>query len=85
MSEDILHRLHDANQNPDIQCTPNVYNEALLLIEDICLTIAKKVLVQLGMPASTELETAFSIVICNEKHTMLLTNWGHSLGQIFCS
>ncbi|GFU99553.1 ATP-dependent DNA helicase PIF1 [Trichonephila clavipes] len=52
MSEDILHRLRAANQNPDIQFTPNVYNEALILIEDICLTIANKELVQLGMPAS---------------------------------
>ncbi|GFV18973.1 helitron_like_N domain-containing protein [Trichonephila clavipes] len=52
MSEDILHRLRAVNQNPDIQFTPNVYNEALILIEDICLTIANKALVQLGMPAS---------------------------------
>ncbi|GFW18545.1 ATP-dependent DNA helicase [Trichonephila clavipes] len=52
MSEDILHRLRAENQNPDIQFTPNVYNEALILIEDICLTIANKALVQLGMPAS---------------------------------
>ncbi|GFX67502.1 ATP-dependent DNA helicase [Trichonephila clavipes] len=52
MSEDILHHLRAANQNPDIQFTPNVYNEALILIEDICLTIANKALVQLGMPAS---------------------------------
>ncbi|GFV10861.1 ATP-dependent DNA helicase [Trichonephila clavipes] len=52
MSEDILHRLRAANQNPDIQFTPNVYNEALILIEDICLTIANKALVQLGMLAS---------------------------------
>ncbi|GFX94828.1 ATP-dependent DNA helicase pif1 [Trichonephila clavipes] len=52
MSEDILHRLRAANQNPDIQFTPNVYNEALILIEDICLTIANKALVQMGMPAS---------------------------------
>ncbi|GFW35090.1 helitron_like_N domain-containing protein [Trichonephila clavipes] len=52
MSEDILHRLRAANQNPDIQFTPNVYNEALILIEDICLTIANKALVQLGMTAS---------------------------------
>ncbi|GFT09255.1 ATP-dependent DNA helicase [Trichonephila clavipes] len=42
MSEDILHRLRAANQNPDIQFTPNVYNETLILIEDICLTIANK-------------------------------------------
>ncbi|GFX67059.1 ATP-dependent DNA helicase [Trichonephila clavipes] len=52
MSEDILHRLRAANQNPDIQFTPNVYNEALILIEDICLTIANKALVQLGLTAS---------------------------------
>ncbi|GFV41445.1 ATP-dependent DNA helicase [Trichonephila clavipes] len=52
MSEDILQRLRAANQNPDIQFTPNVYNEALILIEDIGLTIANKALVQLGMPAS---------------------------------
>ncbi|GFV04882.1 ATP-dependent DNA helicase [Trichonephila clavipes] len=52
MSEDILHRLRAANQNPDIQFTPNVYNEALILIEDICLTTANKALVQMGIPAS---------------------------------
>ncbi|GFX28003.1 ATP-dependent DNA helicase [Trichonephila clavipes] len=52
MSEDILHRLCAANQNPDIQFTPNVHNEALILIEHICLTIANKALVQLGMPSS---------------------------------
>ncbi|GFU28201.1 ATP-dependent DNA helicase [Trichonephila clavipes] len=40
MSEDILHRLRYESKNPDIQFTPNVYNEALILIEDICLTIA---------------------------------------------
>ncbi|GFV16612.1 ATP-dependent DNA helicase [Trichonephila clavipes] len=56
MSEDILHRLRATNQNPDIQFTPNVYNEALILIEDICLTIANKALGQLGMPASNRPE-----------------------------
>ncbi|GFT76427.1 ATP-dependent DNA helicase [Trichonephila clavipes] len=56
MSEDILHRLRSTNQNPDIQFTPNVYNEALILIEDICLTIANKALGQLGMPASNRPE-----------------------------
>ncbi|XP_036320445.1 uncharacterized protein LOC118734957 [Rhagoletis pomonella] len=51
MSEDILHRLRAANQNLDIQFTPNVYNEALILIEDISLAIANKALVLLEMPA----------------------------------
>lgn len=49
MSEDILHRLRTTNQNPDIQFTPAIYNEALIHIEDICLTIVNKVLIQLGM------------------------------------
>ncbi|GFY30226.1 ATP-dependent DNA helicase [Trichonephila clavipes] len=82
MSEDFLHRLRSANQNPVIQITPNVYNEALILIEDICLTIANKALECL---LQTDLQTTFLIVICNEKHTMILMNWGHSLGQIFRS
>ncbi|GFW53690.1 ATP-dependent DNA helicase [Trichonephila clavipes] len=77
MSEDIVHRLRAANQNPDIQFTPNVYNEALILIEDICLRQSPtrhwcnwECLLQ------TDLQTTFLIVICNEKHTMILTNWG---------
>lgn len=51
MSEDILHRLRATNQNPDIQFTPNAYNETLVLIEDIYLIIANKALVQLRMAA----------------------------------
>ncbi|KAJ8884551.1 hypothetical protein PR048_016408 [Dryococelus australis] len=51
MSEDILHRLRATNQNPDIQFASNVYNEALVLTEDICLAIANKAPVQLGMAA----------------------------------
>jgi hypothetical protein len=51
MCEDILHRLCVTNQNPDIQFTPNMYNEALVLIEDIFLAISNKTVVQLGMPA----------------------------------
>jgi hypothetical protein len=50
MSEDILYRLRATNQNPEIQFTPNVYNDALILIEDICLAIANKTLIQFGMP-----------------------------------
>lgn len=51
MSEDILHRLRAANQNPNFQFTSNVYNEALILIEDIYLAIANK----FGMPAPNDL------------------------------
>ncbi|GFX87397.1 ATP-dependent DNA helicase [Trichonephila clavipes] len=51
MSEDILHRIRRINVNPNIQFTSNIYNEALILIEDICLTIADKSLTKLGMIA----------------------------------
>ncbi|CAI6346155.1 unnamed protein product [Macrosiphum euphorbiae] len=51
MSEDILHRLRTTNQVPDIRFSPIVYNEALIEIEDMCLEIVNKALVQLGLPS----------------------------------
>jgi len=51
MSQDTLHRLLATNQNPDIQFRPNVFNEAMILIEEICLSIANKALVKLGVPS----------------------------------
>ncbi|GFQ70977.1 ATP-dependent DNA helicase, partial [Trichonephila clavata] len=51
MSEDILHRIRRINANPNIQFTSNIYSEALILIEDVCLTIANKSLTELGMIA----------------------------------
>lgn len=52
MSEDILHRLRRTNLNPDIQFTPDINNEALIMIEDIRLAIVNKALIiQLGMVA----------------------------------
>ncbi|XP_076756486.1 uncharacterized protein LOC143432268 [Xylocopa sonorina] len=49
MSEDILHRMRRINANLNIQCTSNIYNAVLILIEDVCLTIANKSLTELGM------------------------------------
>ncbi|GFR20235.1 ATP-dependent DNA helicase [Trichonephila clavata] len=51
ISEDILHRIRKINANPNIQFTSNIYSEALILIEDVCLTIANKSLTELGMIA----------------------------------
>lgn len=51
MSEDILHRLRTIQQNTDLNFTPEIYNESLVLIEDICLQIANEALANLGMPA----------------------------------
>ncbi|XP_015903657.1 uncharacterized protein [Parasteatoda tepidariorum] len=49
--EDILHRMSRINANPNIQFTSIIYNEALILIENVCLTIANKSLTELGMIA----------------------------------
>ncbi|GFX91419.1 ATP-dependent DNA helicase [Trichonephila clavipes] len=39
-----------------MEFTEDIYNETLIHIEDKCLTIANKVLIQLGMPAPTRAE-----------------------------
>ncbi|XP_048514946.1 uncharacterized protein LOC125501873 [Athalia rosae] len=49
--EDILHRLRIQTNNPDIQITDEIYNEGLILIEDQCLTIANKLLIEVEMIA----------------------------------
>ncbi|KII66105.1 ATP-dependent DNA helicase pif1 [Thelohanellus kitauei] len=49
MSEDIQQRLCVTNQNQDIHFTSSMYNDALVSIEDTCLAIANKTLVQLEM------------------------------------
>ncbi|XP_071042241.1 uncharacterized protein [Parasteatoda tepidariorum] len=46
MSEDILHRLRATKRNPHIQFSPDVHNEALISIEDICLTIFNRTLLE---------------------------------------
>jgi hypothetical protein len=74
----IPHRLRVTNQNPDIQFTPNMYNEALVLIEDICLAIANKTLVQLGLPApNRSANNIFDRDLRNEKnwHSKVCKNY----------
>uniref|UniRef100_A0A182EY68 ATP-dependent DNA helicase n=2 Tax=Onchocerca ochengi TaxID=42157 RepID=A0A182EY68_ONCOC len=51
MAEDILHRIRSENSNMNMDFTAEIYNEALIMIEDLCLQIANKVLNQLGMPS----------------------------------
>ncbi|GFY07989.1 ATP-dependent DNA helicase [Trichonephila clavipes] len=56
MAEDILHRVRLENGNMVMEFREGIYNETLINIEDKCLTIANKVLIQLGMAASTRTE-----------------------------
>ncbi|GFX27282.1 uncharacterized protein TNCV_3340941 [Trichonephila clavipes] len=51
MTEDILHRIRQTNQSPNIDYTPEMYNEALVLIEDLCVLISNLPLNHYGMPS----------------------------------
>ncbi|GFX95305.1 uncharacterized protein TNCV_848951 [Trichonephila clavipes] len=53
VAEDILHRVRLENGNMAMEFTEGIYNETLINVEDKCLTIANKILIQLGMPAPT--------------------------------
>ncbi|XP_025194300.1 uncharacterized protein LOC112593923 [Melanaphis sacchari] len=39
MTDDILHRIRQINQCQNIDYTPEMYNEALVLIEDLCVLL----------------------------------------------
>ncbi|GFU18819.1 uncharacterized protein TNCV_1085611 [Trichonephila clavipes] len=51
MTEDILHRIRQTNQSQNIDYTPEMYNEALVLIEDLCVLISNLPLNHYGMPS----------------------------------
>ncbi|CAB3244804.1 unnamed protein product [Arctia plantaginis] len=51
MTEDILHRIRQTNQCQNIDYTPEMYNETLVLIEDLCVLISNLPLNHYGMPS----------------------------------
>ncbi|XP_055924693.1 uncharacterized protein LOC129956776 [Argiope bruennichi] len=51
MTEDILHRIRQTDQCQNIDYTPQMYNEALVLIEDLCVLISNLPLNHYGMPS----------------------------------
>lgn len=44
-----MNRVRRINYNPVLDYTPEIYNEALIMIEDLCLAICNKALAQFGM------------------------------------
>ncbi|XP_050339716.1 uncharacterized protein LOC126766058 [Bactrocera neohumeralis] len=52
MAEDILIRMRHRTRNQDLLLTLDMYNEALIALEDLCLAIANKALGQLGLPSA---------------------------------
>lgn len=51
MADDILHQARNVNADPELQFSPEMYNQALIYLEDICLSMVNKLLNQLGMPS----------------------------------
>lgn len=49
MAKDILHQMRLRISNTDLYMNEEIHNEALILIEDNCLMLTNKGLIQLGM------------------------------------
>lgn len=69
MSEDILHRVLRQTLNPTLQRTAEMYNETLIMIENMCSLMAKKVLSCLGMTANNRhMHDALNHELQSEQH-----------------
>ncbi|XP_054710754.1 uncharacterized protein LOC129220340 [Uloborus diversus] len=57
MTDNILHRVKQIKQCPNLDFTPYMHNEALVLIEDLCILISHLPLSHYGMPSPDRLAT----------------------------
>jgi hypothetical protein len=68
MCDDILFNIRNRTGNPNLQISEEIYNEALISIEDMCLMMSNKLLCQLGMAASNRpMHDAFHQELQREK------------------
>ena len=68
MTEDILHQVRRITANPNLNYTDELYNEALIKIEDFCLMIANKTLSELDMIApNLPMHDAYNAELRREK------------------
>ena len=74
MSEDILYRVKQTKKCPSLDFTPEMYNEALVLIEVLCILISNLPLSHYDMPSpnlpATDLDNSD---LQRENSTMTLT------------
>jgi hypothetical protein len=69
MAEDIFRRIRNENSNTNMDFTAAIYYEALIMIEDLCLEIANKVLSHLGMPSPNRSSAAsFDVELRHEQN-----------------
>lgn len=88
MSDDILHRIRIADRDPNIDFSLEIYNEALIKIEDICILISNMPIIHFGIPSPNRLVTdiinseiqreqqfdTVSLITFVENHKQLLTD-----------
>jgi hypothetical protein len=74
MCVDILFNIRNRTGNLNIQISEEIYNQALIFIEDICLMMSNKLLCQLRMAASNHpMHDAFHQELQHEKSYNLNT------------
>ncbi|EJD73349.1 hypothetical protein LOAG_19228, partial [Loa loa] len=69
MAKDIFRRIQKENSNINMAFTAEICNETLIMIEDLCLEIAKKLLDQLGMPSPNQFAAVlFNYELCHQQN-----------------
>ena len=67
LSEDILMQQRRSNPSLQLHFTDLIFNEALIMIEDLCLTMVGKLLIEFGLPAPNRIVAdAFNSEILRE-------------------
>ncbi|GFW42942.1 ATP-dependent DNA helicase [Trichonephila clavipes] len=85
-TEDIFLRMCRENSNMVLDLTAEHYNETLIMIEDLCLAIANKVLNQLGMPSPNQSAAAsFDVELRREQNYNIMDLLSYVFQQIFLS
>lgn len=67
VSEDILHLYRTITGNPNIDFSEDIYNEALIKLEDLCMNISNEPLIKLGMPPPNQ----SAIKMCNASNHII--------------
>ncbi|GFY21600.1 uncharacterized protein TNCV_1167451 [Trichonephila clavipes] len=73
-SEDILHWIRNTNQNLNIEFSAEIYNEALIMIEDICILISNMSLIHFCMPAPNRPEANIINSDVQREHQFYMTS-----------
>lgn len=69
LCDDILHRMRVRTSDPHLQISDELYNEGLILLEDMCLMMVNKVLALLGMVAPNRpMHDVFNKELEREQH-----------------